>query len=64
MNIRRILILLMVLLIVVLARPRGVWNESRQLWGQRNRILRVLVVTVVVYFLYGLFQLYRQGWVW
>lgn len=64
MSLRSFLILIILLLFVFAIRPRRVWNESRQLWGQRNRILRVLVVVVIVYFLYGLVQLYQQGWVW
>ena len=64
MSLRRFLILIIIILFVVAVRPRRVWNESKQLWGQRDRILRVLVVVVIVYFLYGLVRLYQQGWVW
>ena len=64
MNLRRILILIIILLLVIALRPRRVWNESKELWAQRNRVLRVAVVVVIVYFIYGLFRLYQQGWVW
>ena len=62
MSIRRSLVWILLILFVVLLRPMGVWRESKQLWAQRERVVRVLVVVFGLYFLYGLYELYVQGW--
>jgi hypothetical protein len=62
MNVRRTLFLLLVLALIWLLRPSSMWNESKRMWAQRELLLRVLVVIIVLYFGYGLYELYRTGW--
>ena len=62
MNLRRIFVLLLIIAILLLARPRESWQQARHAWGQRERVLRVVTFALIVYLAYGFFQLYRQGW--
>ena len=62
MNLRRIFVLLLIIAILLLARPRESWQQARQAWAQRERVLRVVTFALIVYLAYGFFQLYRQGW--
>jgi hypothetical protein len=48
------------MLFLIALRPRGMWTEIKRSWAQRERIVRVLFFIVVVYFLYGLYTMYRQ----
>lgn len=62
MNVRRTLFLLTILVLIWLLRPGQVWSESKRMWTQRELILRTLVVIVILYFAYGLYELYQRGW--
>jgi hypothetical protein len=65
MNARTLLLLIVVLLLVTLYRPRGAWREFKRLWGQREYIVKVIATVVGIYFLYGLFTMYQRGmWSW
>ena len=57
---RKLVIVIALLLLVFLLRPKGMWGELKQSWEQRNRILRVLVIMVVVYLVYGFFKIYQS----
>lgn len=61
MNTVRLLLLILLGVIVILYYPRGVWRELKRLWARRDWILRVGVVGVGIYLLYGLFRMYQQG---
>ncbi|MFN2203580.1 MAG: hypothetical protein ACK2UO_20455 [Caldilineaceae bacterium] len=58
---RKLLIVIMILALAFLLRPRGMWGEARRSWDQRNRIMRTLVVIIGVYLIYGLFKMYQAG---
>jgi hypothetical protein len=65
MSIRRDFLIIIIIVLLVLIKPTGFWHEIKQIWGQRERLIRVLVVVVGLYFLYGLYTLYSlydQGW--
>jgi hypothetical protein len=57
----RWLLWLLLLLIIVLMRPSGLWQELKRMWAQRELLLRVLVVMIGIYFLYGLYSMYQRG---
>jgi len=59
-KLRYALILIVIMLFLIALRPRGMWTEIKRSWAQRERIVRVLFFIVVVYFLYGLYTMYRQ----
>ena len=58
MGIRRDFLLILIVLLLMLFKPTGFWREIKQLWAQREYIVRVLFVLVSIYFLYGLYSLY------
>lgn len=63
MTSRRILIYLVIALLIVAAmRPRAAWQQMQQIWSQRNYVMAIVVTTIVIYLLYGLIQMYRQGY--
>jgi hypothetical protein len=44
-----------------------VWREVMRLWGRRDYLLKVVVVIVGIYLLYGLYNMYERGmlsWEW
>jgi drug/metabolite transporter (DMT)-like permease len=61
MNSQRLFLWLILLLLILILRPRGLWRELKQLWRQREWLLWVLVSIIGFYFLYGLYSLYRDG---
>lgn len=58
---RKLLVVLLILALIFMLRPKGVWGEAKRSWEQRNRILRMLVVIIAVYLVYGLFKMYQSG---
>ncbi len=61
MNTLRLLLLILLGVIVIIYFPRGVWREFKRAWARRDWLLRVAVVGVGIYLLYGLFRMYQQG---
>jgi hypothetical protein len=64
---RTLLLIILLIVIVTVYRPRGVWREFMRLWGQRDYYLKVIVVIMGIYFLYGLYSMYERGmlsWEW
>ena len=64
---RTLLLLIILIIIVTMYRPRGVWREVKRIWGRRDYVLRVVVVVVGIYLLYGLYNMYERGmlsWEW
>lgn len=57
----RILLLFLVLVILVLYRPLGVWEQIQRLRARSNYVLGVLVSAVIFYLLYGLYTMYQRG---
>ena len=55
------MIVLLILTLIFLLRPRGVWGEAKRSWEQRNRILRMLVIIIAVYLVYGPYKMYQTG---
>lgn len=58
---RKLLIVLLILALAFMLRPKGMWGEAKRSWEQRNRILRMLVVIIAVYLVYGLYKMYQSG---
>ena len=58
---RKFLVVLLILALVFMLRPKGMWGEAKRSWEQRNRILRTLVVIIAFYLIYGLYKMYRSG---
>jgi hypothetical protein len=61
MNAQRIFLLLIIIFLLLLYKPSGIWAEMRRTWRMRDSILRVLVLIIGLYFLYGILQLYLRG---
>ncbi|MCE7988623.1 MAG: hypothetical protein DYG89_46295 [Caldilinea sp. CFX5] len=62
MNVRRLVIFLIIILLLAIFRPSGVWRELKRIWEQRETITRILTVLVLVYLAYGIYRLYSDGW--
>jgi hypothetical protein len=50
-----------IVIIVTVYRPRRVWHELMRIWGRRDYVLKVTVVVVGIYLLYGLYNMYERG---
>ena len=64
---RTFLLLILLIVIVTVYRPRGVWRELMRVWDQREYLLQVSVVVVGIYLLWGLYNMYERGmlnWEW
>lgn len=61
MNAQRIFIWILILFIVLVFRPAGIRRELKNIWRRREFIIRVLIVIVGAYFLYGLYMLYDRS---
>lgn len=62
MTIRRLIFFIVIILLLAIFRPSGFWNELKRMWEQRETITRILFFMVMVYLLYGIYQLYTEGW--
>jgi len=62
MNVRRLVIFLIIILLLAVFRPSGVWRELKRIWEQRETITRILTVLVLAYLAYGVYRLYTDGW--
>ena len=62
MNLRRIVTFVIIILLIAIFRPSGFWNEAKRIWAQRELITRLLFFLVMAYLLYGIYQLYTEGW--
>ena len=61
MNAQRIFIWLLILFVILVLRPASVWKELKNIWRQRDFIMKVLFALVAGYFIYGVYSLYIQG---
>ena len=62
MTIRRLIFFIVIILLLAIFRPSGFWNELKRMWEQRETIKRILFFMVMAYLLYGIYQLYTEGW--
>ena len=62
MALRKLLLLILLILVLVLLNPKRVWAEIERIRSQWDTILRLLVVIVVVYLLYGLYTIWIADW--
>lgn len=62
MKTRTLFLLLVLVVLIWLFKPAQVWGEARRMWRQRELMLKVLVAMIVLYLLYGVYELYEQGW--
>lgn len=58
---RTLLLIILVIVIATVYRPVGVWREVKRVWARRHYVLRVLVVVLGIYLLYGLYNMYERG---
>lgn len=63
MNLRRIVTFVIIILLLAIFRPFGFWKEVQRIWDQRETITRLLFYLVIAYLLYGIYELYREGWI-
>ncbi len=61
MKFRWILLLVLVVAVMFLARPKESWTEVKRSWARREWIVTMLLVAVVVYFLYGVYTMYTEN---
>lgn len=67
MNARRIFFLLVIIFILLWFKPSTLWAELKRSWRQREWMLKVLVVIIGLYLLYGVYNMYKRGmldWIW
>ncbi len=62
MNLRRFFFWLIIALLFIVLRPKVVWSEFNRIYTNRETIWRVLTLVITLYFAYGLYSLYLQGW--
>jgi len=62
MNLRRIVTFVIIILLFAIFRPSGFWKEIQRIWDQRETITRLLFYLVMAYLIYGLYELYSEGW--
>jgi putative effector of murein hydrolase len=63
MRTRTLFLLLIVLLLFWLFKPANAWGEAKRMWAQRELLVRTLVVIIIIYMAYGVYQLYQRGWI-
>jgi hypothetical protein len=64
---RTLLVIILVMVVITVYRPVGVWRQVMRLWDRRDYALKVTVVVVGIYLLYGLYNMYERGmlaWDW
>ena len=54
--------MIIALLLVWFFKPSNAWAEAKRMWSQRELMLRTLVVIIMIYLAYGIYQLYERGW--
>lgn len=61
MRVRGLFFLVVLLLVVALiAKPTGLWQEFKRAWATREWTLRILATIAVLYFLYGLYTILME----
>jgi hypothetical protein len=61
MKLRTLLLLVMLITLAWLFKPANATAEAKRLWRQRDLMLRTLVVIILVYLVYGFYELYQRG---
>lgn len=56
-----ILIVILIIVMMTASRPRMVWRQVMRVWNQRDYLIKVIVIVVGIYFLYGLYNMYERG---
>lgn len=64
MTFKRLLLLLLLAVLIVLIKPSILWDEASRIWSQRETILRLLVLVVGLYLLYGLYTIWSANLAW
>jgi hypothetical protein len=55
---RRLLVLLALIILLLLLKPRWLWRELNRIWSQRETIIRLLMIVIAVYLLYGVYTIW------
>ena len=50
-------IVVLILVVALIAKPTGLWNEFQRAWSRREWTLRILATIAVLYFLYGVYTM-------
>ncbi len=58
MRIRYLLLVLILLFVIFLLKPKAVWSEYKRIRSQWNTILTLLVIVVGVYLMFGFWRAY------
>jgi hypothetical protein len=65
MSSRRLILYLLVLALILFAlRPRQSWENLRALFQQRRWVVTALAVIIGIYFVLGLWEVWRSGYLW
>lgn len=61
MNSLRFLLLLTIVVILLFTRGRPLLRQIRRAWARRDYVLKVTVMVLGIYLLYGLYGMYQRG---
>lgn len=61
MDSRRLIILLVLLVLIIVFKPVGVWQYFQRIWERRNLIVGTLFTIIMLYLAYGVYSMYRQN---
>ncbi|MEZ4831862.1 MAG: hypothetical protein R2873_07640 [Caldilineaceae bacterium] len=64
MRLRTLILLLFVVVLLMLWRPKQILAEFRRIQSQWDTILRLLVIVIIGYMLYGVYQVWSGNVSW
>lgn len=65
MSSRRLITYLAILAVTFFVlRPRESWTNMKQMYAQRRWVIGVISTVLIIYLLYGFWQIWRQGLWW
>ena len=64
MRLRTLILLLFVVVLLMLWRPKQILAEVRRIQSQWDTILRLLVIVIIGYMLYGVYQVWSGNVSW
>jgi hypothetical protein len=65
MSSRRLIIYLLILAVTFFVlRPRESWTNMKQMYEHRRWLIGVISTILIIYLIYGFWQIWRQGLWW
>jgi hypothetical protein len=58
---RTLLVIILLIVVATAYRPRLIWRQFLRVFDRRDYTLKVIVLVVGIYFLYGLYNMYERG---